>query len=337
MLASRPLGWAWTLGLAASVLGSCRCPSREIEELPPPTTEACLQRSSEGCLPFGELRRQLAEGEVKVEDARVTAQGTSKPQKIRLTIDGATYNAKWKPAPPSGDESNNSPRRELAAFALQRLILPEERQVVPPIALRCLPPQQAQKLSGKPLQGYGCVLGVLQYWVENTVELTDEHLESPSPELAPSLGDLNVLTYIAGHRDSAGLNFLLHEPTDRVFAVDNGMTFGAWELNPMRLFTSAWGEWRAPGLQSDTTQRLRALTREDFDQLAVVAELRRRGSDMVPAPASAPMDPTSGVRLGGDVIQLGLTTEEIDGVVERWEELLTKVDAGEVVLDQSRR
>ncbi|MFW5741412.1 MAG: hypothetical protein ACOC1F_13715 [Myxococcota bacterium] len=328
---------ACLLVASACMVASCRCGSRDVKRLPDaaqPTASWQLGNHCTKCLSALELEASLRHGDFRVDAARVTAQGTSKPRKVRLVVpQGYAYFVKWKPAPASGDESNNSPRRELAAYALQKLFLPPDRYVVPPTVMRCLRLDEAgSKLGATGFRTWDCSLGVLSYWIEDTTELLDAHIRDANPALMGHVSDLNILTFLAGHRDSVGLNFLLHRASKRVFSVDNGMTFGAWEYNPIRLWTSDWSEVRVPGLRRNAVAKLRRLQRDDFDVLAVVAQLEERDGVLVPVDPAPPMDPESGVRFTDRVVQFGLTTKEIDEVHQRAGELLNRVDDGSVAL-----
>lgn len=312
-------------------LGSCRCPSRDVRDLTEATVSWCFEEDGD-CLTTQQIERRLAEGPLDIRDNRITAQGTTEPRKLLIrTAEGETHHAKWKPVTPSLDESNNSPRRELAAYQIQRYFLSPERYVVPPTVLRCLAADGPGKgLPGEPFGDYDCKLGVLSHWVQDVEELEEEDIKEAQGPLMDHLSGLNVFTMLVGHRDSAGLNFLVENDGLRVFSVDNGMTFGAWDLNPLRLFTSAWSEMRIPALRRDDVEALRAMDPRDLDELLVVAQLDERNGSLEVVSPSAPIDEALGVRHAGTVIQLGLTREEVDGIAQRRRDLLRKIDAGEI-------
>ena len=79
--------------------------------------------------------------------------------------------------------------------------------------------------------------------------------------------------------------------------------------------------------------RLRALTASDLQALGVVAQLEIDDTGMArPGPAGENFDPRHGARREGRVLQLGLTRDEIEDLEERIEDLLEKVDSGEIPL-----
>ena len=88
-----------------------------------------------------------------------------------------------------------------------------------------------------------------------------------------------------------------------------------------------------PALPRQTVERLRALSREDLDVLAVVSQLEADEAGMLRVSApTVPIDPGEGVRVDGTTVQFGLTTDEIDDVWERIEELLEDVDEGDLAI-----
>jgi hypothetical protein len=347
--ARRPPALGATAGLAAlAVMASCRCPSREA----PPDLEVsdaatlCADPRLEDddfCLPASMLEARLRQDDFEILDSHLAAQGTSKPQRLRLRFTrkhGAplTIYAKWKQAPSSGDASNNSPRREIAAYELQKLLFDEDDWVVPPTVLRCLALSKHQEklADAQPFGTTRCSLGVLAYWLRNVAELEtldDERFENDT-KYRDHLSALNVFTFVVSHRDSVGLNFLIATDRERprVFSVDNGMTFGAFAQNPLSWFSSDWMEIRLPALSRVVVDRVRRLRRGDLEQLAVVAELALVDGLLVPAPKTPTLDAHSGVRQTEERLQLGLTREEIDGLHQRIEGLLEVVDRGGVAL-----
>jgi hypothetical protein len=85
-----------------------------------------------------------------------------------------------------------------------------------------------------------------------------------------------------------------------------------------------------PKLPHQKVDRLRAITRADLDRLATVAEYRVQDGLLQEVEPTAPFDPGEGVRRKDDVIQLGLTRQEIDGVEARLKQLLSRIDAAEI-------
>jgi hypothetical protein len=116
-----------------------------------------------------------------------------------------------------------------------------------------------------------------------------------------------------------------------MFAIDNGLSFSGLR-NPAMYFVHNWSELLVPALSRGLIERLRRITRGDLDRLAVVAQFEARGGQLVPVAPSAPLLPDEGVRVRGDTIQLGLTTNEIEGVERRLRQLLEKVDTRQIAV-----
>src|SRR5690606_31993935 len=122
----------------AVVMGCTRPPPPDWATSPPsvlcrdPRLEA-----SDFCMPASALETVLRRGDLRVTDAALSESGVTAPTKLRIetTMEGAvvSFSAKFKPAPVEDvDAFNNSPRRELAAYQIQKLFLDEDDWVVPP-------------------------------------------------------------------------------------------------------------------------------------------------------------------------------------------------------------
>jgi len=251
--------------------------------------------------------------------------------------DGSTLKIKWKPFPPKVlDGWNNSPRKELAAYVIQRWIFDEEDYVVPTPVPRCIPldgyrPIRADATPTVP--GTSCVLGMSAIWM-NDVEVADDLLDddriAEDPHYAENLADLNLLTYLIDHRDGRDGNFL--QSTDksdpRIFAVDNGIAFEGF---PWNFFVRNWNKIRVPWLRADPIARLRALPAEEIDRLSTLFDMNADAQGVLRlARPTAALDPKQGVRLADGKVQLGLTTKEIGALKERIRDLLARVDAGKI-------
>lgn len=324
MTPHRALAWSSLPLLAA-------CSSRP----PPPDwpvstpAQLCADRKLERddfCMPVDRLERWMSAPDLRVTHVATAAQGISAPRKLRIvTPEGIAFSVKFKPVPADLDNLNNSPRRELAAYEIQKLFLDEDDYVVPPTMLRCLP--IAGPLTDlEPFDGSGCALGVMAYWVENVgdEEVVSEEEWEEDPTYRDALGKLNVFTVLIGHQDDMGANFVrsLDDDRPRLLSIDNGLSLGAMGVNPFQIFTSGWSSVKVVSIPSETAQRLQQLTAKDFDALGVVAQLRREGDLWVSVePLDPPFDPAEGVRRREGNIQLGLTAEEITGVHTRAVEL----------------
>ena len=239
-------------------------------------------------------------------------------------------------APGDADGYNNSPRKEIAAYQLQAWFLDPPDYVVPTTALRCLPPEMLRKQGCRPepnMPGAKCVLGVLSVWLDKVT--VPEHVLEPEQfasdaQYAANLGRFNLLTYLVKHEDGRAGNILVSKtPEDRrVFAIDNGIAFDAIVKN---WFVPNWNVLRVPAVPHLEIERLRRIERSSIDRLGVVAEMKADANGMLQAvPPSPNRDPDNGTRVSDGWVQLGLTEDELDGVEERLEELLERVDDGEL-------
>lgn len=258
-------------------------------------------------------------------------------QRVTLRFaDSTRMLVKWAPAPRGGEAFNNRPRYELAAYELQKLFLEPGEYVVPPTVARCFPPQFYGALEDdSPATFYGVddVLVVLQYWMWNVRggEVMDEDRLKWDPVYAKHVGNVNVFSFLARHYDSNVGNFLISEdPTrPRVFAVDNGLAFNSEKSNR----GTDWAELRVERLPKETVDRLRALDEERLHRaLGVVAQFEVRNGHLVPVAPGPNLNPDRGTVWEDGILQLGLTDGEIDDVYDRVEQLLERVDEGDVAL-----
>ena len=88
-----------------------------------------------------------------------------------------------------------------------------------------------------------------------------------------------------------------------------------------------------PALRRSSIERLRTVKASDLEALGVVAQFEIDHAGMVrPMPAGENLHPRHGARREGHVLQFGLTGSEIEDLEERIEDLLEKVDKGEIPL-----
>ncbi|MDJ0869178.1 MAG: hypothetical protein QNK03_23940 [Myxococcota bacterium] len=332
------------LGLAAPAFLACATPqSVRFDTVPPgPPADAHPNRRHPPLVSLEELREiDTARAEVlSEEDAGAGVTGARKVE-IRLPSFDEDLELKVKQVPGRLDGWNNSPRKELAAFKVQQLFLDPVDFVVPTTAVQCLPLDRARKLVGSTspsIEGTNCVLVTIAMWLQDVTLpdlLYDEERFLSEPRYAYNFANFNVLTHLIAHRDNRTGNFLVSKDDEdrRVYAIDNGSTFGAWFFNWFFPWTYRWHDLRVPALPRQTVERLRALSREDLDVLAVVSQLEADEAGMLRVSApTVPIDPGEGVRVDGTTVQFGLTTDEIDDVWERIEELLEDVDEGDLAI-----
>lgn len=295
-----------------------------------------------GALAASDLRTSAEEDRVvarlrsePVEVVKDTEAGGGVTGARRLTLrfeDREELDVKWKPVPPrSMDGWNNSPRKEIAAYEIQRWLLDPPDHVVPTSVVRCLPLESFE--AAKPsFEGSTCVLGVIGVWVHDVhipTQIYDPKLFARDPVYARHMADMNLVTYLIAHKDGRSGNFLLgNDPANRrVFSIDNGISFGAPVHN---YFVRNWDKLRVPALRKETVERLRAVPPQAFEGLALVAELKLDADGVWRhAPKTTRRDPGEGAFVEDGQLQLGLTREEIGELMERREDLLEDVDEGE--------
>jgi hypothetical protein len=247
--------------------------------------------------------------------------------------DSSYMEVKLAKAPPGGEAFNNQPRYEIAAYALQKLFLDEPDYVVPPTVARMVDLEHYQRITttaGEPtFSDARSVLLVLQYW---TLDVTskgvfDKKRAEQDTAYARHLGDLNVLTFLIRQRDANAGNILISADSlhPRLFSVDNGVAFDS----PASNRGTEWSTLRVKRVGQATAARLQRMRSEDLvEALAVIAQFERRDGQYVRVARTANLDPNRGVRRKGDVLQLGLTAAEIDGVRQRLEWLVGRLKSG---------
>lgn len=302
-------------------------------------------------LPPAEAERRLGHDPFAIEEAEPTASGVAGAMKMRLRFeDGMVLRVKWKTAPPkSGEGFNNSPRKELAAYEVQKLFLEPEDYVVPTTAVRCIPLERFRGVEpdAEPsFDGTRCVFGAFSLWLEDVRPAEqDDTIPRPTPaqpfrvnesrfhedsRYAESIGNVNLLGILIDHRDGRRANFLLSADEDekRVYAIDNGISFGGLVYNYL---VPNWNHLRVPALPEDSLERLLELAGRDVLALGVMAELRAdEGGVLRPAEPGPNLDPETGTRVGDGVVQLGLSREEIQALAARLNRLLQDVETGVV-------
>jgi hypothetical protein len=286
------------------------------------------------------LEAQLKTGRLEILSERYAGAGLTGASRVELRLLDLdrTIIAKWKRVPPFLDTVNNSPRREIAAYEVQKLVLEPEDYVVPTSVLRCVPaslfPEPRKHPSG-PLPGSSCELGVFSVWMQNVTLpdiLFDPERFEREPRYARHLGNFNLATYLMRHLDGRRGNFLVstNEADRRVFAVDNGVAFGGIWYN---WFVQNWHRIRVPALPRDGVERLERVRQNDLEALAVVAQLRKGDHGIwTPTPPGPAFDEDDGARLQGSFVQFGLTDDEIEDLSERIEDLVEEVEEGDTEL-----
>ena len=288
-------------------------------------------------LPPAELERLLAYDDFTIRSVRGDVGGVMGVKKLKIVFPGREdwLAVKWKKAPSrDADGWNNTPRKEIAAYEIQKWFLDPADYVVPTTVVRCIPLEKYGMLDPTPkpnIRGTRCVLGTLVVWLEEVTvpeKLFDEERFASDARYAYHMANMNLLTYLIDHEDGRQGNFLVSEIESdrRVFSIDNGVSFGAKMKN---FFVRNWDKIRVPALRRETIERLRRVTPEQIEALGVLAELRVDDSGILrPVPFSENANPRKGARVEPGWIQLGLTRGEIKDLRKRIERLLARVDAG---------
>ncbi|HIG69125.1 MAG: hypothetical protein ABGX04_09485 [Myxococcales bacterium] len=240
-------------------------------------------------------------------------------------------------APGALDGVNNSPRKELAAFAVQSFFLDPQDYVVPlsiPVCVSLDVYRVHFPKARTTLEGSNCVLGLLSVWLLDVTipePLLDNDRFSRDPAYSYYMSNFNLLTYLIKHHDGRKGNFLASKDESRpqVFAIDNGVAFGGIFYN---WFVPNWNDIRVPALRRGSIDRLRNITEEDLRrELSVVAEMRLddQGVYRLVDDGNA-LSSQRGIRIKDSTVQFGLTDDEIEDIWERIEDLIKNVDEGNI-------
>jgi hypothetical protein len=288
-----------------------------------------------------DAERLFSQAPLEIVSLEATSHGVAGALKGRIALSdsGRQLDVKWKVAPSRTlDSWNNNPRKELACYAVQRWFLRTEDYVVPTVVLRAVPITSYRRLDPKAeptVDGTQWVLGTLTVWLQHTTDfdvLYDPQRFAIDPVYAYHLANFNVLTYLVAHRDGRPGNILVadNDANRRIFAVDNGISFGGWIYN---FLTTNWNVIRVAAIRREVVERLRSLDRRALAALATVAELQVDADGMLRCVAAkAPIDPRRGVRIDTGRVQLGLTTAELDGMARRISALLERVGEGSLAV-----
>ena len=285
-----------------------------------------------------EVVRSLYELDFELVSKKGTKTGITGAKEVTLLFPRLEEELKfkWKVAE-SGtlDQDNNSPRREIAIYEIQKLFLDPEDYVVPTSLMVCVPTAWApQGTTAKPnVPDTKCVLGNISVWLLEVTQpdnFYDEERFLEDPIYAYYMSNFNLLTFLVAHHDGKPSNFLLSKEEDRphLFAIDNGTSFRSLIRNP---FATNWNVIRIPAMRAESIDRLRKIEREDLDQLGVVAELEINDDGvLVSEPPGPNLNPVRGVRIVDGTVQLGLSEAEIDDLWKRIQAVIEEVDSGEL-------
>jgi hypothetical protein len=285
--------------------------------------------------PAGELERLLQEVPFEIQASRGARAPQDRTRQLTLSFgEGSPILVKMIPAPRGGEDFNNRPHYEAAAYEIQKLFLDPEEYVVPPTVCRCLPVWFYRDLDEDADPTFDesvCVLVTLQSWLWGVTDenVFDRDRFERDTLYARHFANTNVLTYLIEHKDANVGNLLVAEDSTlgRVYAVDNGVSFESQESNR----GSEWRRLRVDRIPLSTVERLREVELEDLtDRLAVLVQYEEREGQLALVEPGAPLDANDRVRVEDGVIQLGLTRGEIEGVHARIRDLLERVDEGDL-------
>jgi hypothetical protein len=297
-------------------------------------------------MPVAELERMLADDPIQIVSGQKTR--PKAPGDITLKADVSfggrePFLVKLRRAEPGADAFNNVPRYDLAAYALQRLLMDPNEYVVPPTALRMIPVEEFKRQYFDPaavkptFKGADEVLCVVQYWLQevtNPPDILDMNKFNADPVYRRHIGELNILTYLIEHRDSNQGNFLVSkaEQGPRVFSIDHGVAFASLDSDR----GTDWLNLRVDRLPKDTVERVRSLDRETLTaKLGVLAQWELRDGHYLAVERTENTWPTRGVRIKDGVVQMGLTRDEISSVARQAQRLLKQVDRGKVKVESN--
>jgi len=288
--------------------------------------------------PIAQLEQLLAAEPLVITEAQISRPKARGDITLRAEVSfgGAPpLRVKLRKAEPGADTFNNVPRYDLAAYELQKLFLEPAEYVVPPTALRMVPLADFAKYSPGVASTFSAanqVLAVVQYWLNDILVLKDVYSPvrfAADPVYARHIGQLNVLTYLIGHRDSNAGNFLIgkQELGARVFSIDHGVAFASDDSDRGEL----WKDLRVKRLPADAIERLRTVTPQLLaDRLGVLAQWQLEGGRYVPVAIGRNLADNRGVRRAGEALQMGLNKSEILAVHRLLTKLLERVDRGEI-------
>ena len=321
-------------GCGGAIAESEREPPTPAAPLSEPTRLCGGQSPEKPCYPAPEIESWLRDSDLAILGVDPTPGGIQGARVLTLAVDTGrgrvVFRAKWR----GHDTANeyNRPRRELAAYHIQKLFLGPDEYVVPPSAAHCFPLASYRVLvdhrADASFAEVDCVFGYLSYWLENTQGLDDaneagwfddqnglydEDLYEENPIYRRFLGNLNLLTYLIGHADSHWRQFVIStDPSwPAVYSVDNSMSFGVKKNSD--LGQHDWSKLKVESLPPRSLERLRSLKEADLEWLLSFEELAlENGQLRSVAPTALATPSTAPLRwLSNRHLQIGLTADEM--------------------------
>jgi hypothetical protein len=315
-----------------------------------PPTRLCGAPDSVGSAACRSPREieQLLDVEPAILGMADTPTGSQGAKLLTLKANGprgsSVFRAKWRPQ--SSADLINEPRKELAAYAVQRLFLADDELVSPPTVAHCFPLEEYRLFAHDEPATFSvadCVLGFASYWLEDVQSVSAAHRDGAlgSGEgvwdaarfdrdtlYRESVAKTNLLMFLIKHGDAHDEQFLLELTPKgaRAFVVDNSIAFLSIP-NPMLLIRKDWSNIQVPWLPKRAIERLRQLTDEDYARLGIVAELELKERQLV-TPSKLERATSDGTAMSwhGSRLRFGLTSKEIDLVRSQVSTLLARPD-----------
>jgi len=318
-----------------------------------PTTLCVDPRPSAPCRTATDVEGWLRRPGIEILAASAPEKGRQGTRILTLAVPGGddriVFRAKWRSL--STISGLNNPRAELAAYAVQRLVLEPHEYVVPPARGHCFELEHYRAHvdvdAGEP-PSFGktrCVYGILSYWLEGAVSLKraeisgwirsggpyDAALFARNAIYRQSVADMNLFAHVISHGDAHPNQFVVTGGAERPFVhmVDNSTSFTSFRNKSIEPGAD-WSEIIVPALRRTVVDRLGALDPAHWDRLAVIDQYEVRDGILVPTRRTpATSQRSSGFRWIGGELQVGLTEKEIAMLRSRIEALVARVARGE--------
>jgi hypothetical protein len=342
---SCPVKLLWAICLC---LGTLRCGRGMPEPAAPltPPLRICTDGKRAACRSAVEIEAWLRDPDLRILGSAATQRGIQGAKVLTLSVVAGpgpvTFRAKWRAY--STLTNMSDPRRELAAYGVQRSYLEPDEYVVPPTAGYCFDLAEyrarVDPAARATFRGIPCVYGVLSYWLEDARSLDaaeeqgllarddralDRQLFSRSPSYRDSAANANLLAYLIHHGDSHINQFVITGDAERphLYIVDNSLAFDRYQ-NPD--LPERWSELIVPALPLKSLLRLRLAAQNGFSQLAVVEQYRASNGRLIASDAGREAGRVDeGLRWVRGELQVGLTSAEIRSVDSRARALLRRL------------